>query len=558
MGAQLDCLDCIVVGYYEEPVDDLLASAREMREHSGGFRHLLANTVPFRGKRVRYPELLNFGLREATGQSCDYHVGRLPNLGACYLTSFLHKRGLDVALVNFFNHDRESFRQLLASSPRAVALTTTFYFSSAPIAYLVKFIREHSPDTKVIVGGPHIYNICSDYPDPIQNHLFEQMGADIFVFDSQGELTLSRVCAALREPVPDLSTVPNLVYTKDHRTFHRTPREIENNDMNEGSIDWSFFPSDLLRPSVQLRTARSCAYKCAFCRYPVIAGDLNLMSLDVVERELHYLKENGVTHLLFIDDTFNIPKNRFKDLCRLMIDRKFDFKWFSYFRCANADDEVFDLAARSGCTGVFLGIESGDDRVLKAMNKTSTVDKYRYGIAKLQEHGIFSYASFIVGFPGETEETAENTLRFIDEARPTFYCLESYFHDKKVPIAARAGDFGLTGSSYAWKHDTMDWQRAAEIVAAGYHRISGSIPVPLYCFDLWTIGYLMGQGMSLDYLSGFLRLGAEMLIGGMDTEAAPQSTGYEERLVQALRKRSLDTPYLQGASAVKTGAPAGA
>ncbi len=266
--------------------------------------------------------------------------------------------------------------------------------------------------------------------------------------------------------------------------------------MDESSIDWSHFSTDLLVPSVQLRTARSCAYKCAFCRYPILAGDLNLTSLDVVERELTYLKEIGVTHLLFIDDTFNIPKNRFKDLCRMMINRKFDFKWYSYFRCANADDEVFDLAARSGCTGVFLGIESGDNRMLKEMYKTATIEKYKYGLTKLREYGIFSYASFIVGFPGETEESAENTLRFIDEAQPTFYCLESYFHDKKVPIALRAEEFGLTGSSYAWKHDTMDWRRASEIVASGYHRITGSIPVPLYCFDLWTIGYLMGQGLS--------------------------------------------------------------
>lgn len=536
-------LDCVVVGYYEQPVDDLLESARQMRDHSGGYRHLLANTVPFRGKRVRYPELLNFGLREATGKACDYHVGRLPNLGACYLTSFLRRRSLNAALVNFFNYDCESFKQLLASSPRAVALTTTFYFESSPIAYLVKFVREHSPATKIIVGGPHIYHLCSDYPEPIQNHLFSQMGADAYVFDSQGELTLSRVCAALREPAQDLSGVPNLIYTKDNRSFHRTPREIENNDMDENSIDWRHFSADLLRPSVQLRTARSCAYKCAFCRYPVIAGDLNLMSLEVVERELQYLKEIGVTHLLFIDDTFNIPKNRFKDLCRMMIDRGFGFKWFSYFRCANADDEVFDLAARSGCTGVFLGIESGDNRMLKEMHKTATVDKYRYGLAKLREHGIFSYASFIVGFPGETEESAENTLSFIDEVGPTFYCLESYFHDKKVPIAARSDEFGLTGASYAWKHDTMDWQRAAELVTSGYHRITGAIPVPLYCFDLWTIGYLMGQGLSREYLEGFLRLGAEMLITGLD-DSAPVPADFEQRLIDVLRQ-----PSSQGAPA---------
>lgn len=534
MGSQLDC---VVVGYYEQPLDGLLESSKQMRDHSGGYRHLLANTVPFRGKRVRYPELLNFGLQEATGKICDYHVGRLPNLGACHLTSFLRKRSFDAVLVNFFNHDREAFRQLLAGSPRAVALTTTFYFESSPIAYLVKFIRAHSPDTKIIVGGPHIYQVCSDCPEALQNQLLAQMGADIYVFDSQGELTLSRICAALREPSPDLSTVPNLIYTRDNRSFHRTPREIENNDMDDGTIDWRHFSTDLLVPSVQLRTARSCAYKCAFCRYPLLAGDLNLTSLEVVERELHYLKEIGVTHLLFIDDTFNIPKNRFKDLCRMMIHRKFGFKWYSYFRCANADDEVFDLAARSGCTGVFLGIESGDNRVLKEMYKTASIEKYRYGIAKLREHGIFSYASFIVGFPGETEESAENTLSFIDEARPTFYCLESYFHDKKVPIAARAAEFGLTGSGYAWKHATMDWRRAAEIVTAGYHRITGSVPLPLYCFDLWTIGYLMGQGLSRECLEGFLRLATERLLAGMEADDPSTPADFEQRLVAALREQ---------------------
>jgi radical SAM PhpK family P-methyltransferase len=526
-------LDCIVVGFYEEPLETMLEASRQTRELSGGYQHLLANTVPFRGRRVRYPELLNFALHEATGKASAYHVGRLPNLAACYLASFLRKRSFAAETVNFVNHDRDRFRDLLAQSPRAVAITTTFYFDPSPIAHLVEFVRRHSPGSRIVVGGPHIYHVCSDHPEAVQDHIFSQMGADIYVFDSQGELTLSRICAALGRQAPDLDAVPNLIYTHDNRTFRRTPREIESNDMDEGSIDWRGFSTDLLLPAVQLRTARSCAYKCAFCRYPVLAGDLSLMSLSVVERELEHLREIGVTHLLFIDDTFNIPKNRFKDLCRLMIARQFGFKWFSYFRCANADDEVFDLAGRSGCTGVFLGIESGDDRVLKAMHKTATVEKYRYGLAKLKEHGIFSYASFIVGFPGETEESARNTLSFIEDAAPDFYCLECYFHDKKVPIAARADEFGLAGRGYSWRHATMDWRRATELVEEGYRRIGSSIPLPLYCFDLWTMGYLLAQGLPLASLERFLRAAAEMLVHGMDESSPPADAGCERRLVEA-------------------------
>jgi len=529
-------LDCVVVGYYEEPLEPLLESSRETRELSGGYQHLLANTAPFRGRRVRYPELLNFALREATGKQSDYHVGRLPNLAACYLTSFLRRRSFATETVNFVNHDRERFRELLARSPRAVAITTTFYFDSSPIAHLVRFVREHSPETKIVVGGPHIYHVCSDHPESVQDHIFTQMGADIYVFDSQGELTLSRICAALRQTRPDLDAVPNLAYTSGGRSFRRTAREVENNDMDQGSIDWRGFSPELLLPAVQLRTARSCAYKCAFCRYPILAGDLNLMSLPAVESELEYLRGIGVTHLLFIDDTFNIPKNRFKDLCRMMIARRFGFKWFSYFRCANADDEVFDLAARSGCTGVFLGIESGDNGVLKAMHKTATVEKYRYGLAKLKEHGIFSYASFIVGFPGETEASAQNTLSFIDDAAPDFYCLECYFHDKKVPIAERAEEFGLTGRGYSWQHDSMDWRRATELVQEGYRRINASIPLPLYCFDLWTMGYLLSQGLSLGSLEQFLRVGKDILLQGLAHPSAPVPADYERRLIDAFRQ----------------------
>jgi hypothetical protein len=82
----------------------------------------------------------------------------------------------------------------------------------------------------------------------------------------------------------------------------------------------------------------------------------------------------------------------------------------------------------------------------------------------------------------------------------------------------------------------MDWRRAAELVVEGYHRITSSIPVPLYCFDLWTLGYLMGQGLSLESLERFLRVGAEMLLAGLTVDAPPAPADFEPRLIAALRE----------------------
>jgi p-methyltransferase len=467
--------------------------------------------VPFRGKRIKYADVLNGAIEAATGKPSRLHVAKLPNLGVCYLVSFLRRRSYRTEFINFYNEETARFCELLKDRPRSVAITTTFYYEAEPIKEIVAFVREYSPETKVIVGGPHIFNVCTDNAPAIQDILLREMGADIYIFDSQGEATLAKLCGAFREENPDLSAIPNLIYTADQYTFQRSVRQPEVNNLDIEAVDWSLFEPDFLAPSVQLRTARSCAFKCAFCRYPVMAGALDLTSLEVVERELKYLHSVGVKQLMFIDDTFNVPLKRFKELCRMMISNKFGFNWFSYFRCSNSDEEAFDLLAEAGCKGVFLGIESGDDRVLKVMNKAASVDKYAMGIDHLNRRGVITFASFIIGHPGETEETVKNTLAFINSTGPMFYCLESFFCDPKVPIASRASEFGLSGTGYAWKHNTMDWERASDLVDEGYRTISNSTVLPLYGFDLWSIAYLLGKGMSLDQIRRFLGIASKLL-----------------------------------------------
>ena len=102
-----------------------------------------------------------------------------------------------------------------------------------------------------------------------------------------------------------------------------------------------------------------------------------MASLETIEKELDSLKRLGyIKNLVFIDDTFNVPLPRFKDICRLMIEKDYQFNWFSYFRCSNSDEEAIELLAKSGCKGVFLGIESGSPTILKNMNKAATTEKY--------------------------------------------------------------------------------------------------------------------------------------------------------------------------------------
>lgn len=528
MTSHRDALDCIVVGHNDVSLHRVEDYAWKMRNESAAYKDFQANSVRFRGRRMTYMDLLNEAVTLATGEPSDLHVCKLPHLGSCYLTSFLKKRHFTVELINFFNAEQGRFADLLAEAPTAVAITTTLYVESSPIADLVEFVRRHNPDTTIVVGGPHISNIFACQDTETQDFLLRAIGADVYVNDSQGELTLSRVLAALRDgDRAALARVPNLVYTDDNVTMTRTPREIENNDVNE-CVEWRYFDKALYGSTVQTRTARSCAFKCSFCRYPTMAGALNLATVETVERHLQLIAAENVRNVVFIDDTFNVPLPRFKDLCRMMIRNRFSFNWYSFFRCSNSDTEAFDLMQQSGCRGVFLGIESGDTQVLKNMNKAADVNKYREGIRQLKERGIVTFASVIVGFPGETRQTVENTMRFLEETSPTFYRAETYYHYTNVPIHEKADVFGIKGAGYSWRHNTMTWQEAGATVEKMYRTIRGPLIVPGYMFDFWSIPYLTGRGITVEQITSFVRVAQDLLVDGFDESST--SDGYDERL----------------------------
>jgi p-methyltransferase len=289
-----------------------------------------------------------------------------------------------------------------------------------------------------------------------------------------------------------------------------------------------------------MRTARSCAFECAFCRFPVVAGALNLTDLSVVEKEMRQLHESGVRNLIVIDDTFNVPFPRFKKLLRMMIENRFEFNWFSYFRCSNSDDEGFDLMAQSGCKGTFLGIESGDQRILENMNKHASVEKYRNGIRQLTQRGILSFASFVVGFPGETRESVAETIQFIEDSEPTYFFPELYYHAENLPIQERATEFGLRSAGYSWRHDTMDWRQAADAVDEMILNVTSSTLLPPYMFSFWALPYLMGHGLSLEQIEKFAIAAAPLVKSNI--RGSGETTKLENDVVATV------SPMLRGSS----------
>jgi p-methyltransferase len=538
-------LDCVVIGYNEIPFDRYESFLRNYGETSEAYRDLKFSFVKLGEQKLDYISLLNHALNLARqngnghASAAELKSGDIPNLAAAYLTNFQRRRGLNAKYINLFQHEKEKLIAYLAEDPACVAITTTFYVVNMAVNEIVEFVRRHNPKVKIVVGGPLISNHVRNYEGDELAAAFGDMGADIYVIEGQGEQTLAQIVEALRRGA-DLSGVPNLAYFEDGK-LRKTAVVPENNSLDESYIDWTTFGDEQLGSTIQTRTARSCAFKCSFCNYPTRAGALTLMSLDALERELDTMHALGdVKNVVFIDDTFNVPFPRFKDICRMMIRKNYDFNWFSYFRCSNSDEEAIDLMAESGCKGVFLGIESGSPRILEKMNKAATIEKYAKGIEMLRGRGIMTFGSFIVGFPGETDETVEETIDFIKDNRPDYYRAQMWYCERGTPIERLRDEYRIEGDGFVWQHATMDSLEAMDHIDRMFLTINESEWLPQWSFDFWIIPYMLGKGISLGQFGDYMTLANKLL--SLEIACLPDR-----------QKNSLQQEYLQSmVNTVKT------
>jgi radical SAM PhpK family P-methyltransferase len=565
-----DRLDCVVIGHNEPPFQEYERLVRGYGEAAEAARDLQFSYVDLDGLKLDYSGLMNYGLHLANGGTMQgeappvFKSGDIPALAAAYLTDYLRKRNYNATYISLYQFEKEALACLLRERrPRCVAITTTLYVLNFPAVEIVRFIRSVAPETTIIIGGPLVANHARNFgvteaskdaaggtpaaiagigPQPASDEFaatIAELGADIYVIESQGETTLCRIIDCLRaQPaarVPDLSGVPNLAYMDGDRLVV-TPKEAETNGVDENYIDWA--ASDRpTGPVIQTRTARSCAFSCAFCNYPSRAGKLSLASVDTVEKELESIREvGGVSSVVFIDDTFNVPLPRFKDLCRLMIRKQYGFRWYSYFRCSNSDEEAIDLMAESGCAGVFLGIESGSPQILKNMNKAATIEKYEVGIALLRKHQILTFASFIVGFPGETAATVAETTAFIKRTRPDYYRAQLWYCEAGTPIERQRDLYGITGNGFVWEHATMESMGAMDHIEAMFLSISESLWLPQWSFDFWILPSLLAKGLTREQVREFMAIAAKALALEIATVSAVTKRRLQQDYVRDLRQ----------------------
>lgn len=501
-------IDCILIGYNEMDFCEYEKKIREMGENSGAYRDLNLNLIWYNNQAYHAAEIFNlFYLNNHIGDTSVKPLNLLDSISTtiAYLGSYLHKRGFSFDYINSFQEEKIKLKQLLtANNILALAVTTTFYLSPLPIIEIIHFIKKYNPSAKIIVGGPFVSTQVRSLTGRQLEYLFKYtIEADFYVNSSQGESTLVKLLHALKKnaPVEDIENI----YFKTPTGYGSTPPRPENNKLSENMVDWGMF-SHRVGEVMNIRTAISCPFSCAFCRYPEHAGAYQTNDVESIARELSTLNDmDSLRSIYFIDDTFNVPPQRFKGILKMMIKNQYKFKWHSYFRCQFIDREMVELMKESNCEGVYLGLESGNNGILENMNKAARIEKYRQGIELLKEFELVTFGSFIMGFPGETHETVRDTINFIEEIQLDFYRAHCWYYEPMAPVWKQRNQYNIQGESFEWKHATMDSKTAADIVDELFLSSKKSIWIPQYNFNFDSIWHIIHKGISLDSIKKFLR-----------------------------------------------------
>ena len=409
------------------------------------------------------------------------------------LASHLKRNNFEVQLFNTVDSSNETdfIKKVNIFSPEIIIFSTTFILTKNQFTDTIRFLKKNFPDIFVLAGGQFIFTSLDKKDDRDQEKWLLETGCDGVVNDTQGEAALLDFCKGYPN---DLKNVPNLVWKKSSNKVIVNVKRRENNDINSTLIDFDFVPKNA---TAHMRTARSCSFKCSFCTYPSVAGPLSLMELEEAISMLRHAKKNGIKQIIFADDTFNVPAERFEVFLDTIIAEEINIPWYSFLRCQYINKEIVKKMKKSGCQGVFLGIESGSDAILKNMKKGSITNFYLRGIDWLKSEGIKTVGAFIIGFPGETLETAETTRNFIETSGLDYYFLQPFYYLHHAPIHLQASKYDLTGEGLFWTHKTMDWKKSLELINKFFYEIENTIFLnPDY--TMWELAYFRSKGYSVE------------------------------------------------------------
>jgi radical SAM superfamily enzyme YgiQ (UPF0313 family) len=336
-----------------------------------------------------------------------------PPLGLAYIGGVLDEDGHDLELIDG-PAEGKSFegvvREIDRISPEIVILNTATITFGEDLE-LTGLIKDAVTGVKTVHVGTHV----TTYPKETLRY-----NAVDFVVIGEPEYTIRELVNTL-EKGEDLRGVNGLGHKEKDSIVINPEREIIKN------LDELPFPARHLYPDVEYfnplaknspyttaLSSRGCPGKCIYCTSVLLYGKrYRLRSPDNVVAEMEYLKNQGINEVFFRDETFTATKKRVFEICNLIKEQDLDMTWMVNSRVDAITKEVAKAMADAGCHTIKFGVESGNQRILDNLKKGITLEQTKNAFKWTKEAGMKRVAHFMLGAPGDTKETVEETINFV-------------------------------------------------------------------------------------------------------------------------------------------------
>lgn len=371
----------------------------------------------------------------------------LMQLGLAYIAAVLEKNGDEVEILDLLisQYTKDKIKQKLEEyQPDIVGVTSVTL--NYPIASdILKYCKSINKDVTTIIGGPHVTFM-------VEETLNEAPWIDILV-KGEGEQTILDIVNGKK-----LEDVEGIAYRLNDG-IEITPDRVFINDLDAlPSPALHLYPISRYRAFKapwSVISGRGCPFNCIFCVGSRMVGrKVRYRNPKLVIDEAERGMAQGFNEIHFEDDLLTSNRKHLFAICDEIISRGLKFDWKAFSRVDTVTPDSLRKMREAGCTGVLYGVESGNQHILDKVKKKITLEKIKEAVKMAQDAGISVFASMIIGLPGETKETMEQSVRFASEIKADFWGFHVLAPFPGTEVRENAEEYGIEILTNDWsKYD---------------------------------------------------------------------------------------------------------
>lgn len=345
-------------------------------------------------------------------------------LGLLYISSFLNKNGVenDVYDSTFYSFEKQ-LAFIEKKQPKVIAIYTNL-MTKVNVIKLMKILCSDVKygNPKIILGGPDVTYNCENYL---------KAGAD-FLIIGEGEQTAFELCNAILNN-QSYQEVQGIAYLQNQKLVKTSPRVKMKELVDLPLPNRSAIPVEKYletwkthhgQSSMTVSTQRGCPYTCKWCSTAVYGQSYRRRPAIMVAEELKMLKTTyKPDSVWFVDDVFTVSHKWLKEFHKEVLQQDAVIPFECITRAERLSDEILQLLKEAGCYRIWIGAESGSQKIIDAMDRRVDVNVVKSAIQKTNSLGIETGTFIMIGYPGEDISDIQQTVQYLKEANPTHFTI---------------------------------------------------------------------------------------------------------------------------------------